>query len=182
MIISCVLAYITPFELFLFSYAVLPLHYLTEISWLHDRKYFIEAKRAREKRARRIWLILVTLTLTVMLYGFVAEKILKEQVTPIWEIALFYLVFVTPSQLWFNRKKTTGIAVVSLTLIILLLFRTLAADKRGSAQIEKTYKSPKINPRLSALICGRLDPVKALQNILRRQSQNHRSSVWAGGR
>jgi len=30
-----------PFELFLFAYAVLgPLHYLTEISWLHDRGYF----------------------------------------------------------------------------------------------------------------------------------------------
>jgi len=30
-----------PFELFLFAYAALgPLHYLTEISWLHDRGYF----------------------------------------------------------------------------------------------------------------------------------------------
>src|SRR5438105_15288845 len=53
MIVSCVLAYIIPFELFLFSYAVLgPLHYLTEISWLHDRKYFVEAKRARDRRAQ----------------------------------------------------------------------------------------------------------------------------------
>ena len=125
MIISCVLAYITPFELFLFSYAVLgPLHYLTEISWLHDRKYCVEAKRGRDKRARRAWLILVTVTLTVMLYGVVVEKALKQQVTPIWEIALFYLVFVTASHLWFNRKRTTGIAVVSLTLIILLFFRS----------------------------------------------------------
>jgi 4-hydroxybenzoate polyprenyltransferase len=34
-------AYIIPFELLLLSYAFLgPLHYLTEISWLHDRKYF----------------------------------------------------------------------------------------------------------------------------------------------
>lgn len=39
--ISCVLAYLLPFELFLFSYVVLgPLHYLTEINWLHKRKYF----------------------------------------------------------------------------------------------------------------------------------------------
>ena len=35
-------SYLLPFELFLLSYAVLgPLHYLTEISWLHDRKYFL---------------------------------------------------------------------------------------------------------------------------------------------
>ncbi len=34
-------AYLIPYELLLFSYAFLgPLHYLTEISWLHDRKYF----------------------------------------------------------------------------------------------------------------------------------------------
>jgi hypothetical protein len=43
MIVSCLLAFRFPFELFLFSYAILgPLHYLTEISWLHDRKYFTE--------------------------------------------------------------------------------------------------------------------------------------------
>ena len=36
-----VVAYVIPFELLLLSYAFLgPLHYLTEISWLHDRKYF----------------------------------------------------------------------------------------------------------------------------------------------
>ncbi len=35
-----------PFELFLFSYAVLgPLHYLTEINWLDDRGYFLAQKR-----------------------------------------------------------------------------------------------------------------------------------------
>lgn len=36
-------AHIIPFELLLFSYAILgPAHYLTEISWLHDRSYFVE--------------------------------------------------------------------------------------------------------------------------------------------
>jgi len=123
MIVSCALAYIIPFELFLFAYAVLgPLHYLTEISWLHDRKYFIEAKRARDKKARRAWLVLVAVTLAVMLYGFIAEKILKQSVTPIWEIALFYLVFVMASELWFSRKRSTGIAVIALTAITLIFF------------------------------------------------------------
>ncbi len=47
MIGSCVAAYLFPFELFLFSYAVLgPLHYLTEISWLHERNYFTESEKA----------------------------------------------------------------------------------------------------------------------------------------
>ena len=38
MIVSAIAAFILPFELFLFAYAVLgPLHYLTESSWLQDR-------------------------------------------------------------------------------------------------------------------------------------------------
>lgn len=45
MLISCAAAFIMPFEVFLFAYAVLgPLHYLTEISWLHDRQYFSKGK------------------------------------------------------------------------------------------------------------------------------------------
>jgi hypothetical protein len=36
------LSYLLPFELLVLSYAVLgPAHYLTEISWLHDRHYFL---------------------------------------------------------------------------------------------------------------------------------------------
>lgn len=46
MLLSMGLAFVLPFELFLFSYAFLgPAHYLTEISWLHDRNYFSPKKR-----------------------------------------------------------------------------------------------------------------------------------------
>jgi hypothetical protein len=45
MLISCAASFVMPFEVFLFAYAVLgPLHYLTEISWLHDRQYFSKGK------------------------------------------------------------------------------------------------------------------------------------------
>ena len=45
-ILSLLLAYKIPFELFLFSYAVLgPLHYLTEINWLNERNYFVRKKK-----------------------------------------------------------------------------------------------------------------------------------------
>lgn len=44
-VISLIVAYKIPFELFLFSYAFLgPLHYLTEINWLKERNYFIKTK------------------------------------------------------------------------------------------------------------------------------------------
>lgn len=45
MILSALIAFVIPFELFLFSYAILgPLHYMTEIGWLHQRKYFATGK------------------------------------------------------------------------------------------------------------------------------------------
>lgn len=45
MIISFVIAYISPWPLLLGAYALLgPAHYLTEISWLHDRNYFTQQK------------------------------------------------------------------------------------------------------------------------------------------
>ncbi len=46
MILSLIVAIFIPFKLFLFSYAVLgPLHYLTEINWLREKKYFMLADR-----------------------------------------------------------------------------------------------------------------------------------------
>ncbi len=89
MLASCVAAFLFPFELFLLSYAVLgPLHYLTEISWLHNRGYYTD-----EKRANRAWLALVVLTMAAVLYGLVAAEALKSPVSPKWEVALFYVAF-----------------------------------------------------------------------------------------
>jgi hypothetical protein len=45
MLFSCLLAFLFPFQLFLFSFAVLgPLHYFTEIPWLHGKKYYTTGK------------------------------------------------------------------------------------------------------------------------------------------
>lgn len=42
MLTALALSFVLPFELVVFSYAVLgPAHYLTEISWLHERSYFL---------------------------------------------------------------------------------------------------------------------------------------------
>jgi hypothetical protein len=46
MLVSTAVAFSVPFGLFLFAYAVLgPLHYLTQISWLHSRGYFTDGRR-----------------------------------------------------------------------------------------------------------------------------------------
>jgi len=58
MLVAAVAAWWRPFELFLFAYAFLgPLHYLTEISWLHDRKYFT--------RGRWDYLVLASLAVVI---------------------------------------------------------------------------------------------------------------------
>ena len=45
MLAASALAFYMPFEVLLVSHALLgPLHYLTEISWLHDKKYFVTGK------------------------------------------------------------------------------------------------------------------------------------------
>ena len=64
MIISLVAAYILPFEVFLFSYAVLgPLHYLTEISWLEKKNYFIKSKSD-------IWIfVLIVIAITIGMFN-----------------------------------------------------------------------------------------------------------------
>lgn len=60
MLLSCIAAFVLPFEVFLFSYAVLgPLHYLTEISWLHKRDYFANGKQDYW------WLILIGVLLVL---------------------------------------------------------------------------------------------------------------------
>jgi uncharacterized membrane protein len=42
MLLALALAYVVPFELLLLAYVVLgPAHYATEISWLHDRNFFL---------------------------------------------------------------------------------------------------------------------------------------------
>lgn len=107
-----------PFETLLLAYAVLgPLHYMTEISWLHDRNYFLP-------RRRDVWpLLLGGLTLIVALiaiagtgsdtlhravgngalfalFGFALAMVL----TPSWPKRLLTLAVLVPGCLWLARS------------------------------------------------------------------------------
>lgn len=65
LIASFIAAISLPFELFLFSYAFLgPLHYLTEINWLDDKKYFIKSKSQAYK-------IFIIIAITISIYPFI---------------------------------------------------------------------------------------------------------------
>ncbi len=113
-----VLAVRWPFETLLLAYAVLgPLHYMTEISWLHDRNYFLP-------RRRDVWpLLLGGLALIVALiaiagarsdtlhravgngalfalFGFALAMVL----TPSWPKRLLTLAVLVPGCLWLARS------------------------------------------------------------------------------
>lgn len=124
MVLSCAIAYVIPFELFLFSYAVLgPLHYLTEISWLHDRKYFAGgARTARGVPVARYWLGLVVVTLALMLTGLLGEKFLGWKIPPAGEIALFYVVFLTAAVLVFVKNRALAVGLTAVAFCSVALF------------------------------------------------------------
>jgi hypothetical protein len=118
MIVSCVAAFAAPFHLFLFVYAVLgPLHYLTEISWLHDREYF-----APRKAPRRWWLLLVGVAMLVLMYGYVSNDLLRRPVAPTLEIGMMYLVFLTAPLLLWVRHPVNAIALAIAVAAGLALF------------------------------------------------------------
>ncbi len=67
MVFSAVLAFLFPFELFLLAYAVLgPLHYLTEISWLHDKSYFTQG------RHDYLFLLGIAVIITALYFGWIS--------------------------------------------------------------------------------------------------------------
>ncbi|HWS71786.1 MAG TPA: hypothetical protein VN605_06705 [Thermoanaerobaculia bacterium] len=115
MIASCVAAFLLPFELFLFVYAVLgPLHYLTQISWLHDRDYFVP-------RARKPWLMLVGLTTAVLVVAYLSDVWFHDRIDAAYEVGLVWLVFLTAAMLFLVRQRASAIALVVVTLFAIAI-------------------------------------------------------------
>jgi len=118
MIVASAVAVAAPFHVFLFAYAVLgPLHYLTEVSWLYDRKFF--TTRAGSRKA---WLFLVGVTAIVMAVGYVSTDLLDRPVAPAVEIGMFLLVFVAANVALHVRHPVNALAVVGLAVAALFLF------------------------------------------------------------
>ncbi len=86
LLLAALLSWFFPFELLLIAYAFLgPLHYLTEISWLHDRKYFTV-------RPYDPW-ILTGMSLITLLFG---AAVLSNSSELIWLLLLmaFCMAFI----------------------------------------------------------------------------------------
>lgn len=139
MLISCVAAFIMPFEVFLFAYAVMgPLHYLTEISWLHDKKYYTKGKYD--------YVILVAIgvliTLEYFAYKFQFWPFHTEENREIandWSLGdkLLFLAFFGSIIMAF--VKNTTIKIVALLLIFFVSNGVFTADNASDRQESKLF-------------------------------------------
>ena len=121
MVVACGAAMVAPFHVFLFAYAVLgPLHYLTEISWLHDRNYF-----TRRNLARRWWLALVVFTIIVLALANGGS----DPSHRMFGITLIYLVFAAAAAAIYVRDWRKGLGfllILALGLSYFSGYRTYA--------------------------------------------------------
>ena len=110
MLASCAMAYALPLEMVLFSYAFLgPAHYLTQISWMHDKNYFTDNKM--------IWaygLALTSLIITAIYMPFMGGN---NTIYNIYVVALAgaCAVILTP-KLW--QRLSIFIIIAAVFLVI----------------------------------------------------------------
>jgi hypothetical protein len=111
MVLSVIAAYIIPFELFLFSYAVLgPLHYLTEISWLEKKNYFIKSKSD-------IWVfLLLVVFITIGLFN-------RGSKTNLFIASFLFSAFVYALIILFVENKGIKILLVFIAFIVSIAFK-----------------------------------------------------------
>ena len=116
---SLVIAALLPFKLFLFSYAILgPLHYLTELTWLKDKKYFLQNNN------KWSW-VLIVLTVLVTIYPIfmLVDMSLKTSLAEMFEAVfaqqklLILATFLFVIGLMFFKKRWQLLLVLVLSLL-----------------------------------------------------------------
>ena len=121
LLVALLFALVWPFETFLLAYAVLgPLHYLTEISWLHDRKYFLPSKGTRAV----LWVGLAALLLAY------SQPERRAWLAPLadYRIALMFAVFWAVPLMLFVRRWTYRLAGALAIAALWWLMRGHAMD------------------------------------------------------
>ena len=118
MVAACGAAIAAPFQVFLCAWAILgPLHYLTEISWLHDRNYF-----TRRNMARRWWLGLVLFAVLTIGFAYAANDPMQRTVPVQFQVALIYLVFAAAAAAIFVRDWLNAVGLFLILSLGLFYF------------------------------------------------------------
>jgi len=135
------LTYLVPFELLLLSYVVLgPAHYFTEISWLHDRKYFLPHRSVPIVLA--IFAVIAALIDNASWFGlvmwlaFVVCALLAATTTALQATALAIAAIWLTAVMAMNGLSLAVLGILLPTLIhvslFTLVFMVLGAIRSGS--------------------------------------------------
>jgi hypothetical protein len=135
------ITYLVPFELLLLSYVVLgPAHYFTEISWLHDRKYFLPHRSI--PIALAVIAVIAALIDNASWFGFVIWMafvvcaLLTAATTPLQSTALVIIVIWLTGAMAMNGSSLAVLGILLPTLIhvslFTLIFMVLGAVRSGS--------------------------------------------------
>jgi hypothetical protein len=102
-------AFFIPFELFLFSYGILgPLHYLTEIGWLHKKNYFTKGKYDF------IYLIVACILMMIWIYRPPKSESLTTDIILFSVFASIVFVFIKD---WLYRIVLFALALVLIAFV-----------------------------------------------------------------
>ncbi|MFP9099330.1 hypothetical protein ACLI09_09770 [Flavobacterium sp. RHBU_24] len=155
MLLSLVPAFLLPFSTFLFVYAFLgPLHYLTEINWLHKKKYFTQNRYEYgfiylliaiigllilTKSPLRRYVPLLTFIVFFGTLGFITLKNNRQKVvfTMLFAIvgALFYFGLNTYFRIIFSTLMPTIIHVFVFTGLFILIGALKSSSTTGKISL-----------------------------------------------
>ncbi len=122
-IISFLIALIIPFELFLFSYAILgPIHYLSEIAWLEKKNFFIN-----NLNRRNFFVIIAILASTLFFLKFYSDNFLKiefsEKYIDNFISSLIFVIFFSAGIMLFQASYVKMFFLFYVIIFIALIFR-----------------------------------------------------------
>ena len=128
-LLSLLLAYWLPFELFLLAYAILgPLHYFTEINWIRDKNYFVSSK---------LWIYIVLasallISIPPFIRVFISENYQQDGILhiigyilpPYLNACLFFAIVSAVAFTVFKRKRYQYMTII-VGVIVAILFHFL---------------------------------------------------------
>ncbi len=152
---SLALAYVLPFELLLLSYAILgPAHYFTEISWLHDRRYFLPHRGfaiALAALALGAMFLANTYLLGILLWLVFLACVILATVSSPRRAALYGTVAVALTGVLIASGTPFGLAWVLLPTFIHVCVFTLVFMTLGAVRAKSTVQFAIVGVYLAAI-------------------------------
>jgi hypothetical protein len=141
MLLALAAAYLVPFELLLLAYVVLgPAHYFTEISWLHDRSYYLPHRGIA--LALAVVAVIAALIDNASWFGFamwgalIVCAMLAATTSAIESMLLFMAAIALSAIMYSSGSSLAVIGILIPTLIhvclFTLIFMVLGAHRSGS--------------------------------------------------